>query len=82
MRLDAPVTDASSDRRIQVIGVAVLTTIVFLAGGRATEKYYYQTHVRVTADPQIRFQAEGWLYSNPSQRTDLRHSNFLQGAAS
>lgn len=52
-QLGAPPTVALKGKRILVNGVAVRTKIVFLADGKPTDKYYYQTHVRVTDATQI-----------------------------
>ncbi|TCZ82037.1 hypothetical protein [Lysobacter sp. N42] len=41
-------------RRIQVTGQARRTRIDFMHDGRATGKYYYQTHVHVTRAAQLR----------------------------
>ena len=41
------------NRTIQVAGVAKRTKISFIVGGKATEKYCYQTHVRVDSASQI-----------------------------
>jgi hypothetical protein len=41
-------------RTIRVAGRAERVKIAFTAGGRPTDKYYYQTHVRVYAADQIR----------------------------
>lgn len=50
---------ALKGKRILVRGVAARTRIVFVSDGRPTDKYYYQTHVRVTDPKQITFQSEG-----------------------
>lgn len=41
------------DRRIRVRGYAQRVRIAFLANGRATGKYYYQTHVVLQSPQQI-----------------------------
>ena len=51
--------DAFKGKRILVNGVATRTKIFFTANGKATDKYYYQTHVRVTDPAQITVQREG-----------------------
>jgi hypothetical protein len=45
-------------KRILVDGVAERTRIHFFADGKRTEKFYYQTHVRVTDPAQITVQPE------------------------
>ncbi len=52
--LGAPPQFALKDKRILVIGTAKRARIVFTAGGRPTDKYYYQTHVLVTKASQIK----------------------------
>jgi len=47
---------AFKGKRILVNGVATRTKIVFSANGKATDKYYFQTHVRVTDPAQITVQ--------------------------
>lgn len=47
-RFGAPPIVALKGKRILVTGVAYRTTIFFFANGKRTDKYYYQTHVRVT----------------------------------
>ena len=46
------------DKHILVNGAAVRTRIDFLADGKVTDKYYYQTHVRVADPRQITVQQE------------------------
>ena len=58
-RLGAPPIVALKGKRILVRGVATRTKIVFIADDAPTDKYYYQTHVRVTAPEQIELQHEG-----------------------
>lgn len=41
------------DKAILVRGAAVRTKIYFITLGRATDKYYYQTHVNVTDADQV-----------------------------
>lgn len=53
-RLGGPLEQRLRGRAIQVSGTARRTKIVFFADGRATDKYYYQTHVRVAKAGQIR----------------------------
>ncbi|NYZ61879.1 hypothetical protein H0E82_03740 [Luteimonas sp. SJ-16] len=55
-RLGADPLEALKGRRILVDGEARRTTIVFYADGVATDKYYYQTQVRVTRAEQITVQ--------------------------
>ncbi|MGY1531546.1 hypothetical protein [Luteimonas sp. A649] len=50
---------ALKGKRILVQGAAIRTKIVFFADGRPTDKYYYQTHVRVSDARQITIQPEG-----------------------
>ncbi|MCX7557771.1 hypothetical protein OS187_13305 [Xanthomonadaceae bacterium JHOS43] len=52
-RLGAEPLAALKDKDILLQGTAVRTKIYFLVNGRATEKYYYQTHVNVTDAAQI-----------------------------
>ena len=58
-KLGAPPIAALKGKLILVSGVAVRTKIVFLADGKPTDKYYYQTHVRVTDAKQIELQQGG-----------------------
>ena len=44
---------ALKGKRVLVHGVAARTKIYFLNDGKPTDKYYYQTHVRVTDPKQI-----------------------------
>jgi len=50
---------ALKGKRILVNGVATRAKIVFLSDGKPTDKYYYQTHVRVTDPKQIAIRPEG-----------------------
>ncbi|WP_407352514.1 hypothetical protein [Luteimonas sp. R10] len=43
------------NRRLVVLGVAKRVRIDFLADGRPTGKYYYQTHVQVDSPTQVSF---------------------------
>ena len=43
------------NRRLVVLGVAKRNRIDFVADGKPTGKYYYQTHVQVDSPTQIRF---------------------------
>lgn len=52
-RLGADPLNALKGKDILVEGSAVRTKIYLLVNGRATEKYYYQTHVNVTDAAQI-----------------------------
>lgn len=52
-QLGAPAEVALKGARILVTGTAKRTRIVFFADGKPTDKYYYQTHVRVTNASQI-----------------------------
>ena len=58
-RLGADVRTALQGRQILVRGEAKRVRINFIANGRPTDKYYYQTHVRVTDAGQIQLQGEG-----------------------
>lgn len=49
---------ALKGKRILVDGAAARTKIVFFDDGKPTDKYYYQTHVRVTDPRQITVQPE------------------------
>ena len=53
-RLGGPLEQRLRGHAIQVSGTARRTKIVFFADGQATDKYYYQTHVRVMKAGQIR----------------------------
>lgn len=53
-KLGGPLEQRLRGHAIQVSGTARRTKIVFFADGRPTDKYYYQTHVRVTKAGQIR----------------------------
>lgn len=53
-RLGGPLEQRLRGHAIQVSGTARRTKIVFFADGQATDKYYYQTHVRVAKAGQIR----------------------------
>lgn len=50
---------ALKGKHILVHGVARRVKIVFIANGRPTDKYYYQTHVRVSHASQIVLEKEG-----------------------
>ena len=54
-----PLPEFFQGRHIRVAGEAIRTKIFFSHNGRVTEKYYYQTHVRVTDPAQIEW-VEGW----------------------
>lgn len=58
-RLGANPVVALKGKRILVRGAAVRTTIVFVAGGKPTDTYYFQTHVNVTESSQIEVQEGG-----------------------
>lgn len=49
---ESPLT-ALKGREILVQGAAIRTKISFFSDGKATDKYYYQTHVNVTNADQI-----------------------------
>jgi hypothetical protein len=53
LRLGAPADVALRGRVIRVDGAARRVRIAFLANGRATDKYYYQTHVAVRRGDQL-----------------------------
>jgi len=53
VKIGAVSEQAFVGRRIFVRGVAQRVRIDFTAGGRPTGKYYYQTHVLVTAPVQV-----------------------------
>ena len=55
-RLGGTLEQRLRGRAIQVSGTARRTKIVFLADGKPTGKYYYQTHVRVTDAARIQLQ--------------------------
>ncbi|MDP2562767.1 hypothetical protein [Psychrobium sp. 1_MG-2023] len=42
------------NKKIEVTGQAKRIKILFISNGRATEKYYYQTHVEINALEQIK----------------------------
>lgn len=42
------------DKIIEVTGEAKRVTIDFMSRGRATNKYYYQTHIAVSSIKQLR----------------------------
>ena len=52
-RLGAPPNVALYGKRILVKGLASRVTIYFIADGKPTDKYYYQTHVHVSDANQI-----------------------------
>ena len=54
MRLGAPVETALQGRRIEVAGEARRVRINFLADGRPTGKYYYQTQIFIARGDQLR----------------------------
>jgi len=58
-RLGANPVVALKGKRILVRGAAVRTTIFFMAGGKPTDTYYFQTHVNVTESSQIEVQEGG-----------------------
>lgn len=51
--------DTFKGRTIRVTGSARRTRIALVASGRVTDKYYYQTHVRVSDPAQIDIVAGG-----------------------
>ena len=57
-KFGAPPMVALKGKSILVRGVAKRTKIVSIANGKSTDKYYYQTHVRVTGTEQIELQPE------------------------
>lgn len=54
MQLGAPVETALQGRRIEIAGEARRVRINFLADGRPTGKYYYQTHIFIARGNQLR----------------------------
>lgn len=59
MRYGKPPGEFFKDKDILVTGAARRVTIWFFSGGARTDKYYYQTHVRVTDLDQIRLATRG-----------------------
>lgn len=53
-QLGAPPEIALKGKQILVSGTARRVKIVFVADGKPTDKYYFQTHVVVTRASQIR----------------------------
>jgi hypothetical protein len=53
LRLGAPAEVALRGRVVRVDGAARRVRIAFFADGRATDKYYYQTHVVVRRGDQL-----------------------------
>lgn len=58
-QLGSPPAVALKGKRLLVNGVASRVTIAFIVDGKATDKYYYQTHVTVTDPKQIQILAPG-----------------------
>jgi len=53
-RLSGDPAERLKGHRIRVAGVAQRVRIVFTVGGRPSGKYYYQTHVRLADDGQLK----------------------------
>ena len=70
-RLGADSLAVLKGRDLLVNGVARRMKVVFSAGGKATDKYYYQTHVLVTDAKQISIQQQGPRHRRTCLRTAL-----------
>ena len=57
-RLGAPVQDAVRNKLIAVRGVARKTRIDFIADGKPTGKYYFQTHLNLRSARDLTVQGE------------------------
>ena len=56
IKFGAPPIVAFKGKKILVRGVATRVKIVFISDGKPTDKYYYQTHVKVNDPEQIQLQ--------------------------